>query len=39
MLARDLEYLPAHDPDRLAGLVTEVKKMLGALHRKLKADG
>jgi four helix bundle protein len=39
MLARDLEYLPAHDHDRLAGLVTEVKKMLGALHRKLKADG
>ena len=39
MLARDLEYLPASTHDHLYGLVTEVKKMLGAFHRKLTADG
>ena len=38
LLARDLESLPGADHDGLAGLVTEVKKMLGALHRKLTAD-
>jgi four helix bundle protein len=38
MLARDLEYLPPPEHDRLTGLVTEVKKMLGGLHRKLTAD-
>ena len=32
-------YLTAPDHDRLSGLVTEVKKMLGALRRKLMADG
>lgn len=39
MLARDLEYLPTPMVDQLHGLVTEVKKMLAALHRKLTAEG
>ena len=39
LLARDLEYLPPPDHDPLSGRVTEIKKMLGALHRKLTADG
>lgn len=39
LLARDLEYLPPSDHERLSGLVTEIKKMLGALHRKLTAEG
>ena len=39
LLARDLEYLPAPTHDDLYGLVSEVKKMLGAFHRKLTADG
>lgn len=37
LLTRDLEYLSAAEHERLAGLVNEVKKMLGALHRKLAA--
>ena len=39
MLARDLEYLPTATHAELHGLVTEIKKMLAALHRKLTADG
>ena len=39
MLARDLEYLPSLTDDQLHGLVTEIKKMLAALHRKLTAEG
>jgi four helix bundle protein len=38
MLARDLEYLPEGDYDRLFALVTDIKKMLRALHRKLTTD-
>ena len=38
MLARDLEYLPPATHDHLRDLVTEIKKMLGAFHRKLTAD-
>lgn len=39
VLARDLEYLPTLTYDQLHGLVTETKKMLSALHRKLTAEG
>ena len=39
MLARDLEYPPTQTHDQLHDLVTEVKKMLAALHRKLTAEG
>jgi four helix bundle protein len=35
MLARDLGYLPTGTHEQLHGLVTEIKKMLGALRRKL----
>jgi len=35
LLARDLDYLPNSDHERLDGLVNELKKMLGAFRRKL----
>ncbi|NWG13077.1 MAG: four helix bundle protein, partial [Acidobacteria bacterium] len=39
LLARDLEVLAKADYERLDGDVTEVKRMLTSLIRKLKADG
>ena len=38
MLARDLHLLQSGRHDQLHGQVTEIKKMLTAFHRKLKAD-
>jgi len=38
LLACELSYLDATDHKRLAGEIAELKKMLGALARKLKAD-
>ena len=35
LLARDLDYLPNSDHERLDGLMNELKKMLGAFRRKL----
>ena len=39
LLALDLGYLQRSAYDPLHGLVTEVRKMLAAFHRKLTADG
>jgi len=38
LLARDLQMLHSEDYERLAGEVAEVKRMLSALIRRLKAD-
>jgi four helix bundle protein len=38
LLARDLGLIPAADYDRLVGIVQEVKRMLTALIRKLRAE-
>ncbi len=38
LLAHDLELLSAADYERLVGAVTEVKRMLASLIRKLRAD-
>ena len=39
LLALDLEYLPRATHEDLNARVNEVKKMLGAFHRKLTANG
>lgn len=39
LLARELGYLAEADRDTLDGGVTEVKRMLGGLVRRLNADG
>jgi len=39
LLARDLEYLNQEQFERLTAKVIEVRRMLAALIRKLKADG
>jgi len=39
LLARDLEMLKTMDYQRLSAQVVEVKRMLGALLGKLRADG
>src|SRR5262249_55914697 len=38
LLAKDLEFLKSEDYEQLTGQITEVKKMLAALLRKLRAD-
>ena len=39
LLALDLEYLPRATHEDLHARINEVKKMLGAFHRKLTANG
>jgi four helix bundle protein len=39
LLARDLKFLEIGDYDRLTGEVVEVKCLLAALIRQLRADG
>ncbi len=39
LLARDLHLLPNADHERLVGDVTEIKRMLTSLIRKVKAEG
>ncbi len=39
LLARDLELLKSPDYERLSGQAEEVKKMLAALLKRLRADG
>ena len=39
LLGRDLEYLPSGNYDDLVSKVNEVKRMLNALIRKLRATG
>ncbi len=38
LLARDLNYLPPPDQERLANEVTQIKRMLTVFIQKLKAD-
>jgi four helix bundle protein len=38
LLAFDLGYIPATDHARLADEISQIKRMLGAFARKLKAD-
>jgi len=38
LLARDLDLLTSSNYEQLAGNVTDVKKMLAAFIRRLKAD-
>ena len=37
LLARDLQFLPAHEYDHLANDTTEIKRMLTGLIKKLKS--
>ena len=39
LLALDLEYLPGATHEDLHARINEVKKMLGAFHRRLTANG
>ena len=39
LLAKDLRFLPVQDCERIASLVTEVKRMLASLIRRIRAGG